>query len=169
MPLSFLIRPVTRADLPALEWEGAYTHFRNLFAAAFRDSQQGRNVLWVAVSREEGRLIGQAFVQLTSLVRPQIADGVTRAYVFSVRVRPELRSRGVGTQLMKTVEADLAQRGMQFVTLNVAVDNPAGYRFYRRLGYHKVGDEPGQWSYIDHRGERCHVNEPAWRLEKALR
>lgn len=160
------IRQITRADLPALEWEGKFTHFRRLFAEAYRQSEKGDAVMWVADLPGVG-IIGQVFVQLTS-PRNELADGHMRAYVYAFRVRAEYRGAGVGTRLMQAAEADLIQRGFTYVSLNVGRDNPAARRLYERLGYRVVAAEQGDWSYIDDRGHLQHVHEPAWRMEKMI-
>lgn len=160
------IRQVTRSDLPALEWEGEYWKFREMFADLFRNTLSGRTLMWVVVTAR-GELIGQAFVMLKSGER-DAADGATRAYVFSFRVKDQWRNRGIGSHLMGFVEADLRQRGYQSITLNVAKDNPLALRLYTRLGYTVVGSRPGIWSYRDPDGVIHHVKEPAWRMMKNL-
>ncbi|RMF50988.1 MAG: GNAT family N-acetyltransferase [Anaerolineae bacterium] len=161
-----IIRAATRADLPALEWDGVYTHFRRLFQHAFEQTQRGEIGMYLAEVPGKG-IVGQVFVQYDSL-RPEMADGCTRAYVYSFRVKPAYRNRGIGTRLMQTVETDLKKRGFTRVTLNVARDNPDARRLYERLGYRVVGSDPGHWSYLDHEGHRRFVSEPAWRMEKTL-
>jgi ribosomal protein S18 acetylase RimI-like enzyme len=163
---TILIRKVTRADLPALEWDGEYLHFRNLFRDAYQRARKGDSVLWVAEISKIA-IIGQVFVQLIGS-RPELADGKRRAYIYSVRVRLPYRGMGIGTQMMHTVELDLLQRGFSLIALNVAKNNPKARSFYEQRGYQVIADEPGNWSYIDHRGKRCYVHEPAWRMEKAL-
>jgi ribosomal protein S18 acetylase RimI-like enzyme len=162
-----IIREATRNDLPALEWDGQFTHFRRLYAQAVRRAEEGEAVLWVAELPSIG-LIGQLFVQLESY-RNELADGHTRAYIYSFRVRPTYQGAGIGTSLMQTAETDLRRRGYHSITLNVGRDNPAARRFYERFGYTIVGDEPGRWSYLDHKGHRRHVHEPSWRMEKELK
>jgi ribosomal protein S18 acetylase RimI-like enzyme len=161
-----IVRHATRKDLPALEWDGQYTHFRRLYAQAVRRAEEGESVLWVAELPPIG-LIGQLFVQLISH-RTELANGRTRAYIYSFRVRPDYRGAGIGTLLMQTAETDLGKRGYRNVTLNVARDNPDARRLYERFGYTVVADEPGRWSYLDHNGHRRHVHEPSWRMEKEL-
>jgi len=160
------IRQATRADLPALEWDGAYAHFRRLFERTYEQAERGEAAMYLVEHPLDG-IIGQAFVQFNSL-RPELADGQTRAYVYSFRVKPAYRGRGIGTRLMHTIETDLRQRGFARVTLNVAKDNLLARRLYERLGYRVVASDPGHWSYIDHEGHRRFVSEPAWRMEKAL-
>lgn len=161
-----VIRQLARRDLPELEWEGAYRHFRRLYARAYRAARKGRAILWVAELEDAG-LIGQVFVQLISGDR-RLADGKNRAYLYSFRVRPEYRGQGVGGRLLAVAEADLVRRGCRKATLNVARDNPGARRFYERNGYRVVAPEPGRWRYVDHRGRVRTVEEPAWRMEKVL-
>ncbi len=161
-----VFRMAQREDLPAMEWDGEYTHFRRLYQDAYESAQQGHALLWVVEVQGAG-LIGQAFVQLSSS-RRELADGVTKAYVYGFRVRPEYRGYGIGTRLMQVVEADLYRRGFRLVCLNVTRDNHGARRLYERLGYRVVAVEEGRWSYLDQHGVRQNVHEPAWRMEKRL-
>lgn len=161
------IRTITSEDLPDLEWGGEYTHFRRLFANAFQNQSKGNAVMWIAELPGTG-LIGQAFVQLAGS-RLELADGYLRAYIYSVRVRTAYRNSGIGQHIMATAEENLVQRGFSYATLNVGKDNPNAQRFYERLGYAVIAEEHGDWSYLDHRGKRRHVHEPAWRMQKKLR
>lgn len=160
------IRPIQEADLPGLEWDGEYRHFRRLYAEIFDSSQRGRSLMWV-VDLEGTGIIGQLFVQLNS-ARTELANGMTRAYIYGFRIRPLYRGNGLGTSMMKIVEADLKRRGYKKITLNVGRDNPEARRLYERLGYRVVANEPGYWSYRDDNGELHDVHEPAWRMEKEL-
>lgn len=161
-----IIRQVTQADLPGMEWDGEYAHFRRVYAEAYQRMQRGYTVLWVADLPGTG-LIGQVFIQLVC-DRPELADGYERAYLYSFRVREAYRGQGLGTLIMDIVEDDLRQRGFQYVTLNVARDNPRAQQLYRRRGYTVVAPEPGIWSYPDEVGVWHQVEEPAWRMEKML-
>ena len=165
----FEIRHLREDEIPALEWEGEYIHFRRQFEMAYREYRRGGGIPWVAVRRQDGLMVGQVFVLLASRFRKELADGRRRAYLYAVRVKTDFRGRGLGDRMMATAEADLAARGYRTATLNVARDNPDAHRFYLRRGYQVVSAEPGQWSYIDHTGSRRYVDEPAWRMEKELK
>ena len=160
------IRQANRDDLVALEWNGEYTHFRRLYAEAYTMVEQGNGIIWIAEAGGDG-LLGQCFVSLKGN-RPELADGVNRAYVYGFRVRPQFRSQGIGTRLMHVIEEDLWKRGFRQVTLNVGKDNHQARRFYARLGYSVAGSDPGRWSYIDDKGKRRDMHEPAWRMIKNL-
>jgi ribosomal protein S18 acetylase RimI-like enzyme len=153
-------------DLPALEWQGEFIHFRKLYRQVYQNACDGKACIWVAELEQAG-IIGQVFVQFISS-RRELADGETRAYVYGFRVQPAYRSSGVGSQLLRQVEQDLHQRGFQSVTLNVSRQNLGAQRFYKRNGYQIIAAEAGRWSYTDHLGLRRDVDEPAWRMQKSL-
>jgi ribosomal protein S18 acetylase RimI-like enzyme len=161
-----IIRPAVAADLPGLEWDGEYTHFRRLYADAFQRALNGTACVWVAELSGRG-IIGQAFVQYVC-DRPELADGRRRAYLYSFRIQPQYRRAGLGTRILQVIEDDLVQRGYQSVTLNVAKTNVDAQRLYFRRGYRTVAHEPGVWSYPDQNGAWHRVEEPAWRMEKKL-
>ncbi|MEX1071660.1 MAG: N-acetyltransferase [Anaerolineales bacterium] len=160
------IRHARAGDLSALEWEGAYAHFRRVYARAFQRTQRGHAVLWVAETPD--LLIGQVFVMLKSDFDPELADGKQRAFIHSFRVRPEFRCAGLGSRLLDTTEGDLISRGFTTASLNVAHDNPAALRLYERKGYQRIRPVSGDWSYIDHLGVERQVHEPGWRMSKNL-
>jgi ribosomal protein S18 acetylase RimI-like enzyme len=160
------IRHASREDLPALEWEGEFKHLRHIFAEAYRLMELGQVVMWIAELPDVG-LIGQLFVQMYGQNQPQINNN-SSAYIYGFRVRPPFRRNGIGSRLLQTAEADLVKRGYQRITLNVARANELARRFYERFGYNIIASEPGIWSYLDHKGRRRFVNEPAWRMEKII-
>jgi ribosomal protein S18 acetylase RimI-like enzyme len=161
------IRHIRRSDLPALEWDGEYKHFRRVYADAYARAEKGQTILWAAELPGTG-IIGQVFIQLTC-DRPELGDGRCRAYLYSFRIKSAYRGFGLGTKILELVEDDLRQRGYEYMTLNVAKDNPDAQRLYLRHGYRIIAHEPGIWWYPDEHGNWRQVNEPAWRMEKRLK
>ncbi len=53
------------------------------------------------------------------------------------------RGHGLGRALVEQLLADLRERGVRGVHLDVAVDNANGIGFYRHLGFGEVGANPG--------------------------
>ncbi len=160
------VRQMTAADLPDLEWDGEFSHFRRVYADAYQRMMDGKSVLWVADLPGAG-IIGQVFIQLTC-DREELADGSCRAYFYSFRIKAAFRNAGLGTRIMQVVETDLIQRGFNYVTLYVARTNDDAQRLYVRHGYRIVAPEPGIWNYPDQYGIWHRVEEPAWRMEKKL-
>lgn len=161
-----VIRQAEERDLIALEWEGEYSHFRHIFTEAFRLQELGDVLMWIVELPDFG-LIGQLFIQLYG--PEQIQTSKTKfAYIYGFRIRPDFRGMGIGSRLLKSVEADLENRGFERISLNVARENEDARRLYEREGYRVVAPEPGIWSYLDEKGRRRFVNEPAWRMEKII-
>ncbi|MEN6524128.1 MAG: GNAT family N-acetyltransferase [Anaerolineaceae bacterium] len=161
-----VFRHLRKTDLPELEWNGEFTHFRKLYADAFIRSEAGFLIAWVVDLPGTG-IIGQAFVQLIC-DRLELANGLDRAYLYAIRVKPEYRCNGIGKALLQTIERDLYKRRVHFATLNVAKDNPRAQKLYESCGYQVVAHEPGIWSYPDEKGVWHQVVQPAWRMEKVL-
>jgi len=107
------------------------------------------------------------FVQLESH-RQELADGKQRAYLYGFRIQQAYQDHGVGSRLLEKVEIDLMRRRFRWITLNVGRQNLKALRFYERHGYRIIASEPGEWSYVDHRGQHQQVCEPAWRVQKCL-
>ncbi len=160
------IRLAQEQDLPDLEWNGEYTHYRRLFRQIFNSMNVNEAHIWIACHNRFG-LVGQMFLQLLSN-RLELADGRTRGYIYGFRVKPSFRRRGLGSLMLEHVEDELRNLMYSWATLNVAKDNLNALKFYRQHGYRIVANEPGKWSYIDDQGELCQVHEPAFRMEKLL-
>lgn len=161
-----VIRHLEEADLPALEWDGEFRHFRKVYENAYVRMLTGKLAAWVVDLPPEG-VIGQAFVQFIC-DRPELANGTDRAYMYSIRIKPSYRSLGIGTMLMAALEKELFNRGVRIATLNVAKDNPRAQQLYEKLGFTVTAHEPGVWSYPDENGTWHKVEQPAWRMEKTL-
>lgn len=164
-PADATIRQATPEDLPELEWGGEYRHFRRLFARALEEAQHGRRILLLAES--EGQLAGQIFVQLTT--RASFAsEGVRSGYLYAFRVKRPFRGQGIGSQLLQEAEGRLLELGYGRTVISVAKGNRAARRLYERHDYRFFTEDPGEWSYVDHRGVVRHVHEPAYVMEKRL-
>ncbi|MCS7246798.1 MAG: GNAT family N-acetyltransferase [Anaerolineales bacterium] len=162
-----VIRLIEFADLPALEWEGEYTHFRRVYREVYEHYQMGRALPWVIELPRLG-IIGQLFVQLDCRNKT-LADGVERAYLFAFRIRPAYRNQGWGTKLLGFVERDLYTKGYRRTTLRVSKSNESARCFYERRGYSVVGEDCSEWRYVDHRGVERVVCDPCYQMEKHLR
>ena len=161
-----LVRPIRAGELPALEWDGLHTRFRRVFQQTYEDAVRGRRIMLVAAADQE--MIGQVFIQLSS-TEARYADGFSRGYLYSLRVRPEWQGRGLGTRLMQAAEAALLARGYQTAVIAAGKDNPGARRLYERLGYRAFADDPGVWYFQDVNGVQQSVIEPCWVMQKDLR
>jgi ribosomal protein S18 acetylase RimI-like enzyme len=159
------IREASEHDLHALEWEGEYIHFRRVYKEAMKEARRGRRVIFVAECGDD--LVGQIFVNLHSTWRNAIRGSVT-GYLHSFRVKPAFRNQGIGQRLIETAEACLIEHGFRRAVISVSKTNKRALRLYQNLGYEILGEDPGRWSFLDHRNKLRHVSEPAYILQKPL-
>jgi ribosomal-protein-alanine N-acetyltransferase len=82
---------------------------------------------WIA--EEDGRLWGFAIVEWAEERR-----GVT-AYIQTIEVAPEARSRGVGGALLGSIESSARAAGARLIWLHVDATNAAAIRLYEAQGY----------------------------------
>lgn len=69
---------------------------------------------------------------------PPIAP--SRLYVIALAVDEGHRGRGIGTALLRRVVDEASARGLRAVALDVASDNEAAIRLYRREGFAKISE-----------------------------
>lgn len=122
------IRSFEEADEVAVVklWEDvfAYPQARNAPAKVIRDKLAvQRDLFFVAL--EDGQLVGTVMGGY---------DG-HRGWVYSLAVRPDVRRKGIGTELMRRVERELSRRGCPKINLQVLASNAATVAFYKGLGY----------------------------------
>ena len=160
-----VIRSLRESELPALEWDGQYAHFRRVFQQTYEDTVRGQRLMLVAVAGLD--MVGQVFVQLSS-TEARYADGYQRGYLYSLRVRPEWQGRGIGTRLLSAAENGLRARGFGTAVIAAGKDNPGARRLYERLGYRTFADDPGVWYFQDVNGVQQSIIEPCWVMQKDL-
>ena len=66
-----------------------------------------------------------------------LSDGCSDAYIQDVIVRQDCRKRGIGSQIIRFLEAELRRKGVDWIGL---VGEPGTENFYSRLGLNK---QPG--------------------------
>jgi ribosomal protein S18 acetylase RimI-like enzyme len=89
---------------------------------------------FVLVAREDGRAVGYALVTLrgaSATWREPPAHGELEA----ISVLPEAQGRGIGRSLIEHAYAELAQRGVDTMTLRVVEANAQARAFYARMGF----------------------------------
>ena len=88
---------------------------------------------WVA--EQDGRMAGFAIVEWA-----EDAGGIT-AYIQTIEVAAEKRSRGVGSELLRHAEASARAAGAGVVWLHVDAENTDAIRLYEAHGYAREGRE----------------------------
>ena len=90
---------------------------------------------WVALG-DDGRVIGCIGYSRT--------DGTTEAFLHRLFVKPSEKRRGIGTQLLLTVEAEMKRRGITVSKVHMGSPKEQwfeSYAFYPKHGYEEY--EPG--------------------------
>ncbi|MEP7115774.1 MAG: GNAT family N-acetyltransferase, partial [Ilumatobacteraceae bacterium] len=101
-----------------------------------------------------GAAIGDSFVVVlvATLGDDTVGFGLCRwndpegGYLDSLHVLPELRGRGVGLHLLRSIAGELHERGVASLQLHVVEGNAGAGRFYERHGAHLVGSTPAAWA-----------------------
>jgi ribosomal protein S18 acetylase RimI-like enzyme len=164
--LGFRIRTANESDLPALEWEGEYTHFRRVYRQAMREAKRDRRMIYLA--EVSGEVVGQLFIHLHSVWKTAFG-GAKAGYLHSFRVKPNFRSLGIGSNLLKTAEQELLDRSYSRAAISVAKVNTRAQQLYLQHDFHIYSEDPGEWAYVDHRGRLKQISEPAYVMVKTLR
>jgi len=85
----------------------------------------GREKLFVGYAEEEPTVIGILF------------EGDMAAGIFGILTREDVRGKGFGTDMMRTLLRSAKERGFRHAILSASSDS--GYRIYERLGFVAVG------------------------------
>lgn len=118
-----------------------------------RDEFVRSNVVILVAVTEDDVPLGKVHVHL------EPGDGAV--WLEAAAVSRPLRSRGIGTTLVRAAEALAAERGYHAAELGVEDSNPAARRLYERLGYRSVARN-------DFRYEGAPVPNPGVTMRKDL-
>lgn len=133
------IRSAVRGDIPQLlalirrywEFEGiaGFEALRIEVLLQHLIQAPDSGAVWVAETG--GDLIGY----LVAVSMPSLEHKGLMAEIDEMFVVPEARTRGVGRQLIASLEQSLAARGCVRLQLQLGVANAGARAFYRRLGF----------------------------------
>jgi ribosomal protein S18 acetylase RimI-like enzyme len=98
---------------------------------------RARDLIDVVVVEEDGRLIGACLGLMTF----STWRGAPGLYVVDLFVLPEARGRNVGLELLRCSAQRFAERGAEFIKLEVDETNTGAERFYARLGFTKKTED----------------------------
>lgn len=73
------------------------------------------------------------------------AELAGEAHVMNIAVRADQRRQGIGTVLLDALLGDVADAGVETVTLEVRSSNTAARALYRRAGFDEAGIRPGYY------------------------
>ena len=134
-----MIRAATPADVASIaplverywEFEGIAGFERPRIEALLAQllAAPERGAIWVA---ETG---AGPCAYLLAVFMFSLEHGGLMAEIDELFVLPELRSTGIGAQLLTAAERDMAARGLRRLQLQLGVENHRGRAFYSRHGF----------------------------------
>ena len=151
--LEVVIRPAAPGDLPLLHErfpDGPPEKHAERLAA-----QQARKAVYL-VAWSCDQPVGHCLLKWEALTeKPLIAERLQKcSEIEDLFVHPDLRSQGIGLQLLRAAEQEAAHRGYERMGLGVSIDNPRAKSLYDRHGYrdagfgeHRIGG-----TYVDEKG-----------------
>lgn len=160
------IRQMRQEDLPLIEWGCEYLRYRRVYREVFRNSLNGKSILWVAVT-STGEMVGQVFINVNPTHAYKLIPSQSML-ISSFRVKRDYRGCGIGSSLLKTCERCASEREIGFLWLNCSKSNQNALTFYRNRGFEIFRSDPGDWQYIDHNGNIRREVDPAWSLCKRI-
>lgn len=94
-----------------------------------------RHPTYFFVSRAESRIAGFVCGRVVA----------NEAEILNLAIRPELRNRGIGKELVSKLLHTFTLQGVAQVFLEVRKSNATAIAFYHRLGFRQVGERPGYY------------------------
>lgn len=128
----------------------------------FEESQLGYRTMLVA--ELNGCAVGTVSMGGGRFQRP----GSLRMFALDVGI--EFRGCGIGTALIRAVEAVAVDMGTSEVNLEVSVENEDAIRLYERLGFHRLPEQAtDRWEQLRDDGSTMTVEEQSWIMVKRVR
>ncbi|MFE9998587.1 GNAT family N-acetyltransferase [Streptomyces avermitilis] len=118
----------------------------------------------------DGRPVGHAEVRWTGCAAAEVRAARSGCpEINGLGVWPgELRSRGIGSALIRAAEELTKERGLDVIGLGVGTDNPRAAELYARLGYRPLTGYVDRWSYEGRDGTAHECADPCTFLVKEL-
>jgi len=149
-----------------MEWDGEYTHFRQLYADHYAASRLGTTLIYIAETLE-GKMVGQVFIQLTSR-NSEVADGLHRAYLFSSASSPNIAVKALAASCCNLSKTSCCSGGL-IAFGSTCTRQRTCPQALRTAWLPRYRGGPGALALSRSLGEWHSVHEPAWKMLKKLR
>lgn len=125
-------------------------------------AERGEEVLLVATLDDD--VVGAVSV------RWDMPCDAPHPWLYALRVRPDVRRRGIAAALIGAAEGATREHGATALSLDVDRDKDRLVAYYRRLGYETVGPHEHHWRALDPRTGTVTAEGTAdtWLMRRAL-
>ncbi|NEB38963.1 GNAT family N-acetyltransferase [Streptomyces sp. SID14515] len=168
-PGPVLIRPCRPTDLELLERHMPSPGRTRRHAARFDRQEQGLSTFLTAWI--DGVPVGSAQILWQGCAAPEVQarfPGCPELNGLGIWP-PDLRSRGIGTALIRAAERRARDAGHDLIGLGVDDDNHRAAALYLRIGYRETGCRYlDRYAFLDADGVRREVADPARFLARSL-
>jgi ribosomal-protein-alanine N-acetyltransferase len=131
MDARYRIRPASLADVPSLAELERVCFSDPWTAAGIRETIQYETAR-AFVAEDQDQIVGYVMARMSG----------EEGEILDLAVRPELRRRGIGRQLLLSVWNALGSEGVRELYLEVRESNRAAIELYRGHGFRPVGLRP---------------------------
>ncbi|MFC7307652.1 GNAT family N-acetyltransferase [Streptomyces monticola] len=136
---------------------------------AARCARQEKGLSTYLIAWHEGLPAGHAEVRWQGCAAPEVrAVHGDCPETNGLGVAAELRSRGIGSALIRAAEELARERGLPAIGLGVDTANPRAAALYERLGYRPSVLYTDRWAYVDMAGRRVECADQCTFLVKEL-
>jgi ribosomal protein S18 acetylase RimI-like enzyme len=162
------VRAASAEELPSLERElpmATPSRHRDCLA------QQADGVVTYLVAWHRASPVGHGLIHWPGPRETALAERLPGCpEIYNLGVREDLRSRGIGTRLLRELERLALERGRPRVGLGVALANARARALYERLGYRAAGLPAyvDRWRWADPSGVLRIREDPTLFLIKDL-
>lgn len=163
------IRTCQESDIESLEKIFPSGKNNQWHLERFKSQQKGDSSYLIAF------LDGQPVGHLDLLWKP-VGSEIRNKYlndhpeINALVVIPELRSQGIGSELIRVAEGFVREKGIQKACIGVATNNPRARALYEKIGYkdwgHGITEDSFIW--IDDEGKPLHITEEVVYLVKTV-
>lgn len=130
-----LVAEIYRSDIGKFGTDYTGQDVERIFRGVGREFEKIGQDRVAFLGFENTRPIGVVQLIFNKPERPELADGKDIAHVHHLRVAYDTHKKGVGGQLMETVEQYAKEHGFSQITLEVDDWNENAIKFYKNRGY----------------------------------
>ena len=138
-PLGLHIEPSQPGDADAVARLHAASFYRGWPRQDIEAYLADRDTPTLVVCDARHKVAGFAMLRL-------LGDDVE---LMTIAVDPKFRGKGVGAALMHACFEDLRMTAARRMILEVAADNPAAIRLYKKLGFSQISERKGYYARPD--------------------